>query len=69
MIAGPTVNIPIPAELAKDLETRAARFGMSLSTYVGFLARVDVHRHDPQFVSARKFLFSKFPASLRKLSQ
>jgi len=63
------VNVPFPAGLAQELEARAAKAGMSLQTYIAFLARVDIRRHDPAFVAAVQHLFKKYPESLRKLAE
>ncbi len=62
-------NVPIPAELAQDLEVQAKKAGMSLAAYVAFLARVGLRKHDEEFRNAVRHVFSKYPETLRKLSQ
>ncbi len=62
-------NIPMPTELAKEMEAQAAKFGMDLPTFMAFIARVQLHRLDREFVSAVKFVFKKHPNALRKLAQ
>lgn len=62
-------NVPMPVELARQLEANAAKAGVSLPAYIALLARVDVRKHDQAFVSAAMHLFKKFPQSLRKLSE
>lgn len=65
----PVTNIPMPSDLAKELEVRAAKLGMSLSTYVAFLARVQIRQHDPAFSQAASSAFKHFPESMRKLAE
>ena len=65
----PITNVPIPADLAKEMEAQAAKFGMDLATYVAFIARVHLRLLDRDFVSAVKFVFSKYPNTLEKLAQ
>ncbi|MBX3378117.1 MAG: hypothetical protein KF678_14070 [Phycisphaeraceae bacterium] len=64
-----TTNIPFPNDVLAQLEPRAKQFGMDVPTYLLFLARVETRGHDREFVRAAKFAFSKFPETLRKLSQ
>lgn len=64
-----TTNVSLPADLVKELEQRAAESGMSLPTYLAFLARLEVEGHDPAFVRATQHLFQKFPQSLKKLAE
>lgn len=62
-------NIPMPQDLAQQMQERAAKFGMDLPTFLAFIARVHVDRLDREFENAVKFLFTKYPAALRKLAQ
>ncbi len=65
----PTTNIPFPNDALAQLEPLAKRFGMDVPTYLLFLARIEIRGHDKEFARAAKFAFSKFPETLRKLSQ
>lgn len=69
MNAPSLINIPMPAELAKEMETQAGRFGMDLPTFLAFLARVQVNAIDPDFSGAVKFLLTKYPNTLRELAK
>lgn len=62
-------NVPIPTDLAQELEQQAKRFGMSLATYIAFIARANLRQHDADFVRAARFVFSRYPATLRKLAE
>lgn len=64
-----TTTVSLPTALVAELEERAAKAGMSLATYLAFLARVEVEGHDSAFVSAAQQLFQKFPKSLKKLAE
>lgn len=64
-----TTNVPFPNDVLAQIEPRAKRFGMDVPTYLAFLARVEIHGHDKEFARAVKFVFSKFPETLRKLAQ
>ena len=68
-MVAPVTNVPLPADLAKELEAIAARAGMTLPTYIAYLARVEIRRHDPAFAAATQHLFKKFPESMRKLAE
>lgn len=68
-MAQQVTNIPMPEDLARQLQANAAKAGLSLPTYIALLARVDVRKHDPAFVSAAQYLFKKFPQSLKRLSE
>jgi hypothetical protein len=64
-----TTTIEIPTALATDLEARAKAMGLILAAYLSFLLRVGSRQHDAEFISAAKYLFSKYPAALRELVQ
>jgi hypothetical protein len=64
-----TMNIPFPAEVFAQLEPRAKKFGMDVPTYLAFLARVEIHGHDKEFVRSVRYAFSRYPQTLRKLAQ
>ena len=59
----------MPTSLLRDLEPLAKKMGLSVPAYLAFIARVGVRQHDAEFVSAAKYVFSKFPNALRKLAQ
>jgi hypothetical protein len=69
MPQGPITNIPMPSDLASELESQASKFGMDLPTFMAFIARVHLRKLDREFTSAVKFLFTKYPNALRKLAQ
>lgn len=62
-------NIPMPSDLAKEIEARARDYGMDLATFIAFIARVQLRQSDREFMSAVKFVFAKYPNALRKLAQ
>lgn len=69
MGAQETTSIEMQTSLVKELEPLAKRMGLSVPAYLAFLARVGVRQHDPEFVNAARYVFSKFPNALRKLAQ
>jgi len=69
MTSTPMTNVPIPSDLAKELEAQAKKAGMTLPVYVAFLARVGARQHDDDFRLAAKHLFSSYPKTLRKLAE
>ncbi len=48
----PTTNVPMRADLAKEMEEQAARYGMDLPTFLAFISRVQLRQLDREFVSA-----------------
>ncbi len=68
-MVAPVTNVPFPADLAREMEIRAVKRGMSLPTYMAFLARVQIRQHDPAFTQAAEQVFKKFPESMRKLAE
>jgi carbamate kinase len=69
MVTTATINVPLPTELVKELESRAAKSGLDVPTYVALLARMHIRQHDPAFRDAARFVFAKFPDALKRLSQ
>lgn len=63
------VNVPLPADLAKEMAARAAKFGMSLPTFLAFISRVHIRHHDDKFVKAVRRVFKKHAGTLRDLAQ
>jgi len=64
-----TTNVPLPTDLVRELEEKAKRMGLNLPAYVGLIARAVGRRHDEEFLSAARFVFSKYPNALRKLAK
>ena len=62
-------SIPVSDERYAKLQREAAAMGMSIETYVEFRENSRDRKLDPQFQSAAKYLFRKFPETLRKLAQ
>jgi hypothetical protein len=62
-------QVQLPTSLVQELEAQAAKAGLSLSSYLAFIARVNVRQHDSEFVRVAKQLFAKYPDALRKLAQ
>lgn len=62
-------SLTVPPDLARDLENQAKGMGMSVIAYLRFLMRVETRKHDAAFVDAAKFVFSKYPNTLRTLAQ
>ena len=65
----PVTNIPMPSDLATELEKEAAKYGMDLPTFIALTSRVTLRQLDREFMSAVKFVFTKYPNALRKLAQ
>jgi len=65
----PGTTVPLKADLARALTEQATKHGMSLQTYIAFIARVNLRRLDREFTAATRATFNKFPETLRKLSQ
>jgi hypothetical protein len=68
MSATTTTNVPLPTDLVEELNIQAKRAGLGLAPYVRLLVSVSGRRHDPDFVSAARYLFTKYPDTLRKLA-
>lgn len=62
-------NVPLPTDLVLELDNQAKRAGLPLSAYLAMLSRVAARQHDQEFVSATRYVFSKYPNALRKLAQ
>lgn len=62
-------NIQLPTTLVQELQAQAAKAGLSLTSYLAFITRVNVRQHDAEFVRVAKQLFAKYPDALRKLAQ
>lgn len=62
-------QISLPTDLVQQLEKQAKDMGLSLSSYLRFVATVKVRQHDAEFMDAAKYVFSKYPNALRKLAQ
>jgi hypothetical protein len=65
----PTRSVELPIELIERLEAEARDMGLTLGSYVEFLRRCKHHQHSAAFVDASRYVFKKFPESLRKLAQ
>ena len=59
----------LPAETAEQLADGARRMGMSVEAFIGYLANTVTRKHDAQFGAAVRNLYTKYPETLRKLSQ
>ena len=61
-------NVPLPTDIARELEAQAKRTGLSLPAYLALLARAAGRRHDDEFLNAARYIFTKYPNTLRKLA-
>lgn len=64
-----TTSITLPTDLAERLQQQAKAMGLSVSTYLLMLEKERQRSADPQFNQAVKFLFNKYPDTMRKLAQ
>ena len=64
-----TTNVPLPNELVRELEAQAKRHGLTLTSYLSLLSRAAARNHDNDFMSAARYLFSKYPDAMRKLAK
>jgi len=64
-----TTNLKVSTDIARSLEDQAKGMGVSVEAYLRFLMRVETRKHDAAFVDAAKFVFSKYPNTLRTLAQ
>jgi hypothetical protein len=62
-------QVVLPAELVKLLSRDAEAMKLSLPAYLSFLRECNTRQLDAKFRDAAKFMFSKYPDTLRKLSQ
>ena len=65
----PVTQIELPTDLVEELTARASQAGLTLKAYIAFLARIEIRKHDAQFVQAAQSLFKTYPEALRKLAQ
>ena len=62
-------SISLPREQAEQLARQAASMGLSVPAYLHLLERAKSHRNDPRFLRAIRFVFTKYPETLKRLSQ
>lgn len=61
--------VTFPGDLAAALEREAKAMGLDVPTYVAFLRDCNLKGLDARFRDAAKYVFSKYPETLRKLAQ
>ncbi len=69
MTTVPTQQVTLPSDLVAELTAAAKAMGLDLAAYLVFLRRSHERRHDAKFRDAAKYVFSKYPNTLRKLAQ
>jgi hypothetical protein len=62
-------QIQLPADLAEQLSRDAADMKLSLPAYLAYLRECSARQLDASFRDAAKYMFAKYPETLRKLSQ
>lgn len=62
-------SISLPREQADQIVRQAAAMGISVPAYLHLLERAKSRGHDPRLLRAIRFVFTKYPETLKRLSQ
>ena len=61
--------VTLPGDLAAALEREAKAMGLDVPAYVAFIRDCHLKGLDGRFRDAAKYVFGKYPETLRKLAQ
>jgi hypothetical protein len=59
----------LPSDQANRLDAEAKAMGLPVPAYVEFLRNCQQRSHDPHFKDATRYVFKKYPETLKKLAQ